>query len=62
MALFFKTVYLTAVIILCLAFGITGIMKAYENIRRISFGEYRNAVEIRDGKFFFFDFEAEINL
>ena len=60
--IFFKTVYITAVIIFCLVFGITGVMKAYENIREVCFGEYRNAVEIKDGRFRFFDFEAEIIL
>ena len=47
--LFLRTVYLTSVIIFCLVLGFYGICKAYEGIRLVGFGEYRNAIEI-DGE------------
>lgn len=58
--LFFKSWYLSSVIVFCLLFGILGIFKAYENIRLIGFGEYRKAVEYEDGVLRFFDTEIEI--
>ncbi len=54
--LFFRTVYITSVILFCLFIAFYGIAKAYENIRLIGFGEYRSAVELGDGEFSFFDF------
>ena len=47
-------------ILSCLIFAISGITKAYENIRLIGFGEYRSAIEYENGKFKIFDFEFEI--
>lgn len=58
--MFFKSFYISSLIIFCILFGFLSISKAYENIRKIGFGEYRNAIQIKDGKFFFFDYEAEI--
>ena len=57
---FIRTVYLTAVIILILSFGIYGVFESYEKIKEIYFGEYRNAVEINQEKITFFDYEKEI--
>lgn len=54
--LFLRTVYLTSVIIFCLVLGFYGICKAYEGIRLVGFGEYRNAIEIEDEKITFLDF------
>jgi len=54
--LFLRTVYLTSVIIFCLVLGFYGICKAYEGIRLVGFGEYRNAIEIEDEKISFLDF------
>lgn len=53
---FFRSWYLSAVILLCLIFGCYGMTKAYENTRLIRFGEYRHAVEYEDGTLYFFDF------
>lgn len=55
--IFLKTLYLSGVIVFCFILGFSGICKAYENIRLIGFGEYRNAIEISDGTLKFFDYE-----
>ena len=43
---YFRTFYITLVIILCLSIGWIGISSAYENIVRTAFGEYKKAIEI----------------
>lgn len=58
--LFFKSWYLSSVIVFCLLFGVLGIFKAYENIRLIGFGEYRRAIEYNDGVLKVFDIEIEL--
>ena len=45
---------------LCLIIGIAGVCSAYENTRRIGFGEYTRAVKIHDGKIKILDFASEI--
>ena len=45
---------------LCLIMGIAGISAAYENTRRIGFGEYTKAVEIHNGKIKILDFEIDL--
>ncbi len=59
--IFFRTVYITSVITACLVIAFMGITKAYESIRLIGFGEYRNAIELKDGKFYFFDCIIDLN-
>lgn len=59
---FFRTIYISSVVVFCLISGFWGAAKAYENIRLIGFGEHRRAVEIRDSSFKFFDFEIELNI
>jgi len=59
--IFLRSFYITSVITICLIIAVLGSAKAYENIRRIGFGEYRNAVEIKGGNFKFFDMEFEFN-
>ena len=54
--IFFRTVYLSSVIVFCIGFSLYGMAQAYENTRRIGFGEYKKAVEIHDGKIRIFDF------
>lgn len=44
----------------CLIIGIAGISAAYENTRRIGFGEYTRAVEIHNGKIKILDFEIDL--
>ncbi len=61
MKLYFKTLYISSVVIFCLLFGFIGIAKAYENIRLVGFGEYRSAIEIEDGKLKIFDMEIVLD-
>jgi len=59
--LFFKSFYISSLILFCIIFSFYGMAKAYKNIRRIGFGEYRNAVEYKDGTIFFFDYKIELS-
>ena len=59
---FIRSFYITFIILLCVVFGFYSICKAYENIRLVSFGEYRSAIELEEGKFKFFDYTKEIEL
>ena len=61
MKLYFKSLYISSVVIFCLLFGFIGIAKAYENIRLVGFGEYRSAIEIEDGKLKIFDMEIVLH-
>lgn len=54
--LFLKSWYLSSVILFCLVLGILGIIKAYEGIRLVGYGEYRNAIEIDNDNIKIFDF------
>lgn len=54
---FFKSLYLSSVILLCIFFGIYGVCRAYEEIRKTGFGEYRKAVEIEEDGIKILDFE-----
>lgn len=54
--IFFRSFYISGVVAFCLILGIFGIMKAYEGIRLIGFGEYRSAIEIDEGGIKIFDF------
>lgn len=58
--IFFRTVYLSSVIMFCIMLGFLGIAKAYENIRLIGFGEYRSAIEYKNGVLNIFDYKIEI--
>ena len=53
---FLRKMILSFVVSSCILFGFWGICEAYEGIRQVGFGEYRNAIEIEDGKIRFFDF------
>lgn len=44
---------------LCLLFGAAGIAKAYSAMRLTAFGEYRQVIDIKDGKLRIFDLEIE---
>ena len=57
---FIKSLYISAVKMLCLFIGIYGTAKVYETARLIGFGEYKKDVKI-DGKILrILDFEIEI--
>ncbi len=61
MKLFLRSFYLSFVILFCLCLGVLGMAKAYENIRLIGFGEYRNAVEFEEGTLKIFDLEIDLH-
>ena len=58
---FIRKMYISAVVSSCILFGFWSICTAYRNIRQIGFGEYRNAIEYKDGNFRFFDYEKDLN-
>ncbi len=45
---YFRTFYISLVVILCLCLGWIGISTAYENTVRIAYGEYRDAIQITE--------------
>jgi len=53
--LFFKSWFLSSVIVLCLCIAFFGTTKAYEGIRLIGYGEKRRAIEITENGIRFFD-------
>lgn len=56
---FLRKMIISTVISSCILFGFWAVCEAYEGIRQVGFGEYRNAIEIEDGKLIFFDFKKE---
>ena len=58
---YFRTLYLTLVVIMCLMFGWVGVSAAYENTVQVAYGEYKSAIEITTEKVRILDFEIEIN-
>lgn len=57
--IFIRTVHITSVILLCLTIALWGGARSYEGIRKIGFGEERQAIEIEDGALRLFDFEIK---
>lgn len=53
---YFRTLYITLVIMLCLSLGWIGISTAYENTVQIAFGEYKKAIEINGDTIRILDF------
>ena len=54
--LFFRSFFVSSVVVFCLILGFLGITKAYEGIRLVGFGEYRSAIEIDEKGIKIFDF------
>lgn len=54
--LFLRSLTISFVVVFCLFSGFYGIAKAYENTRRIGFGEYKKAVAFEDGNLRVLDF------
>ena len=54
---FLRKMMLSFIISSCILFGFWSVCKAYESIREVGFGEYRKAIEIKDGEIKFFDFK-----
>ncbi len=55
--IYFRSFYISFVVIMCLCFGWIGISTAYENMVQTAFGEEKPAIEIKDGRLRIFDFE-----
>lgn len=53
---FFRTMTVTTVIIICLIFAVLSVCEIYENIRYIGYGEYKNAIEITEENIRILDF------
>lgn len=51
--------YISFVITACIVFGFLSVCIAYENIRATEYGDTRRAIEVEDGKIYFFDYEIE---
>lgn len=56
---FIRKMYISAVISSCILFGFCAVCVAYQNIRQVGFGEYRKAIEYKDGTLRFFDYKKE---
>lgn len=57
--IFLRSLYISSVVFFCLFIGIYGISRAYESIRLIGFGEYRDAIEITENEIKIFDYEIQ---
>ncbi len=57
---FLRSLAISSIVLLCLNGAAFGIARAYENTRRIGFGEYRKAVELDGDKIKILDFEFKI--
>lgn len=59
-SLFLRSFFISMVLIFCMIFGFLGVAKAYKNIRLVAYGEYVNAIELKDGILKIFDLKIEI--
>ena len=59
-SLFLRSFLISFVLISCVVFGFFGIAKAYKNIRLVAYGEYVNAIELKDGYLKIFDMKIEL--
>ena len=57
---YFRTLYLSLVILACLSFGWIGISSAYESTVQIAFGEEKKAIRFDNGNIYILDFKIEI--
>ena len=57
--IYIRTVRYSSLVIICLMMAFFGMAKAYENIRLVAYGEYRNAIEIDKDGITFFDYEIK---
>ncbi len=53
---YFRTFYISFVIIMCLTLGWIGVSAAYENTVQVAFGEYKKAIEISNESIRILDF------
>lgn len=57
--IFWRTVFISGMIFFNLLLLSAGVSTAYENIREISHGEYKSAIEINQDNIRFLDFEIK---
>lgn len=57
---FWRSFVISFLIIFCIYIIIAGIGESYKQIRRIGFGEYKNAVEYSNGVLRILDFNIEL--
>lgn len=53
---FLRKMTISIVVTSCVLFGFLALCMAYSGIREVGFGEYRNAIEIKEKEIQFFDF------
>lgn len=53
---YFRTLYITLIILLCVSLGWIGISAAYENTVFIAYGEYKSAIEVSKDSIRILDF------
>ncbi len=53
---YFRALYISLVILLCLCLGWIGVSTAYENTVQVAYGEYRSAIEINKDTIRILDF------
>lgn len=58
--IFWRSFFISFIITICLYIIIAGIGESYKQMRRIGFGEYKNAVELADGVLRILDFSIKI--
>lgn len=58
--IFFRTFYISFIVLMCLTFGWLGVSTAYENTVQIAYGEYKKAIEITRDKIRILDFEITL--
>ena len=59
-SLFLRSFFISMVLVFCFGFGFFGMAKAYKNIRLVAYGEYVNAIELKDGVLRIFDFVVNV--
>lgn len=59
--IFWRSFFIAILIVMCIYIIIAGITESYKQMRKIGFGEYKNAVEYSNGVLRILDFEIEIN-
>lgn len=54
--LYFRTTYITLIVLLCICLGWIGVSSAYENTVQTAYGKYQKAIEISSDTIRILDF------
>lgn len=57
---FARSFYISCVIIFCIVAGAVGIARAYQNTVSTRYGQYKKAIEFKDGHLRILDYEIEM--